>query len=97
MTYDWSGEIAMSRTTTLTVRLGEQLSDFVAENVGDTGDFENVSEYVRDLIRRDKQRAESEAFDRLKAELVQAFAAPETSYAPLTVEMVIARNQRTNR
>ena len=85
----------MSRTTTLTVRLGEQLSEFVAEKVGDTGDFENVSEYVRDLIRRDKQRAEREAFDRLKAELTQAFLAPETSYAPLTAEMVITRNQQT--
>jgi len=30
---------------------------------------ENVSEYLRNLIRRDKERVEREAFDRLKAEL----------------------------
>lgn len=28
-----------------------------------------ISEYVRELIRRDKERAEREAFDGLKAEL----------------------------
>lgn len=47
----------MSRTTTLTVRLGGALSDFVAANVGEAGACENVSEYIRDLIRRDKDRA----------------------------------------
>ena len=55
--------------------------------------YENISEYVRDLIRRDKERAEREAFDRLKAELTRAFAAPEDSYRPLTAAEVIARNR----
>lgn len=83
----------MSRTTTMTVRLSGPLSDFVAANVGDDGPYENVSEYIRDLIRRDKERAEREAFDRLKAELTLAFAAPESSYEPLTAAEVIARNR----
>lgn len=83
----------MSRTTTMTVRLSGALSDFVAANVGETGSYENVSEYIRDLIRRDKERAEKEAFDRLKAELTRAFAAPEESYQPLTAAEVIARNK----
>ena len=48
----------MSRTTTMTVRLGGALSDFVAANVGDDGSYENVSEYIRDLIRRDQERKE---------------------------------------
>ena len=83
----------MPRTTTMTVRLSGALSDFVAANVGENGAYENISEYVRDLIRHDKERAEQEAFDRLKAELTRAFAAPETSYKPLTAVEVIARNQ----
>mgnify|MGYP002620130484 CR=1 FL=1 len=83
----------MSRTTTMTVRLSGVLSEFVAANVGDDGAYENVSEYVRDLIRRDKERAEQAAFDRLKAELTQAFAAPESSYKPLTAADIIQRNQ----
>lgn len=83
----------MSRTTTMTVRIGGALSDFVAANVGDEGSYENVSEYIRDLIRRDKERAEAEAFGRLKAELTHAFAAPEDTYQPLTAADVIARNR----
>ena len=85
----------MSRTTTttMTVRLSGALSEFVAANVGEHGDYENVSEYVRDLIRRDKARKEQDAFERLQAELAQAFSAPESSYQPLTAADVIARNK----
>ena len=83
----------MSRTTTMTVRISGALSDFVSANVGDQGSYENVSEYIRDLIRRDKERIEAEAFERLKAELTQAFAAPEDSYKALTATEVIARNR----
>jgi antitoxin ParD1/3/4 len=78
----------------MTVRLSGALSDFVAANVGDNGSYENISEYVRDLIRRDKERTEAEAFDRLKAELTRAFAAPEESYKPLSAAEVIARNRK---
>ena len=78
--------------TTMTVRLSGTLSDYVAASVGESGSYENVSEYIRDLIRRDKERVEQRAFDRLKAELSLAFAAPESSYAPLTAHDVIVRN-----
>jgi len=83
----------MSRTTTMTVRLSGALSEFVSSNVSETGSYENVSEYIRDLIRRDKERVEQETFDRLKAELTLAFAAPDTAYKPLTAAEVIARNK----
>ena len=86
-------ESTMSQTTTMTVRISGALSEFVASNVGENGSYENISEYVRDLIRRDKERAEQEAFNRLKAELTRAFAAPEESYRPLTAAEVIARNR----
>ncbi|HUJ45966.1 MAG TPA: hypothetical protein VLV55_02455 [Rhizomicrobium sp.] len=84
----------MAKTTTMTVRLGGVLSEFVAENVGESGAYENVSEYIRDLIRRDKERVEAEAFDRLRAELTRAFATPDSSYKKLTAADVIARNRR---
>jgi putative addiction module CopG family antidote len=77
----------------MTVRISGALSEFVASNVGENGSYENISEYVRDLIRRDKERAEREAFDRLKAELTRAFAAQEESFRPLTAAEVIARNR----
>ena len=84
----------MTRQTTLTVRLSGALNDFVQANVSENGVYENVSEYILDLIRRDKERAEQDAFDRLKAELTHAFAAPESSYQPLTAAEVVARNRR---
>ena len=79
--------------TTMTVRLNEILGDFVAQSVGDNGSYENVSEYIRDLIRRDKERMEQQSFARLKAELSLAFSSPENSYTPLTATEVIKRNQ----
>ena len=84
----------MAKSMTLNVRVSGALGDFVAANVGDAGAYDNVSEYVRDLIRRDKARAESETFERLKAELSRAFAAPDSAYRPLDAETLIARNRR---
>ncbi len=79
--------------TTMTVRLSGPLSDFVAQNVGENGSYENTSEYIRDLIRRDKERTEQQMFDRLKAELTLAFSADEDTYRPLTAADIIKRNQ----
>ena len=77
----------------MTVRLSGALSDFVAANVGEDGSYENISEYVRDLIRRDKERTERETFERLKAELTLAFSAPDDSFHPLSASEVIERNK----
>ncbi len=84
----------MAKSMTLNVRVGGALGEFVAANVGDDGAYENVSEYVRDLIRRDMARADAESFERLKAELTRAFAAPESAYQPLNADDVIRRNTR---
>ena len=82
----------MRRATTLTVRLNEALSEFVVAKVGEDGAYDNASEYVRDLIRRDKERAERERFEMLRAELQHAFAEPEPSYQPLTAKDIIGSN-----
>lgn len=84
----------MNKPITLNVRIGGALSDFVAANVGSDGPYENISEYVRDLIRRDKERQETGQFERLKAELAHAFAADEASFLPLDADAVIVRNRR---
>jgi len=83
-------------TATMTVRLREPLAEYVSRRVGEYGDYDNVSEYVRDLIRRDKARTEAQAFERLKAELKLAFAAPESSCLSLTAADIIARNPLDN-
>lgn len=84
----------MSTQTTMTVRVSGTLAEFVASNVGEGGAYDNVSEYIRDLIRRDKARVEREAFERLKAELQHAFAAADDTFEPLTAAEVISRNRR---
>lgn len=81
----------MPGPTTLTVRIGPELSAFVAQNVGETGTYENVSEYVRDLIRRDRERVDEENFQRLKAELKMAFAAPREDYIDSSALDIITR------
>lgn len=83
----------MSRSMTLNVRVNGLLGEFVAANVGEAGTYENVSEYVRDLIRKDKERVEREIFARLKAELGTAFAAADDTYGALTANDLIARNR----
>lgn len=87
----------MTKTMTLNVRVSGALGEFVAANVGEAGDYENVSEYVRDLIRRDKARVEGEAFERLRAELTRAFSAPDSSFQALDADAVIARAARRER
>ena len=84
----------MAKTMTLNVRVSGALGEFVAANVGADGAYESVSEYVRDLIRRDMSRVDAESFARLKAELVHAFAAPQTAYHRLDADEVIRRNAR---
>ena len=79
----------MTRSMSLNVRLGGTLSEFVTRNVGEEGDYDSVSEYVRDLIRRDKAQKEQEAFERLKAELSRAFSAPDDSYIVLSADDII--------
>lgn len=85
----------MTQANTITVRIKGQLSDFVAANIGDQGSYDNVSEYIRDLIRRDKERVEMLGVEALKAELKLAFDAPESSYQNLTAQDIINRNKPT--
>jgi antitoxin ParD1/3/4 len=74
----------------LNVRISGSLSDFVTEAISE-GDYENVSEYVRDLIRRDKKRAEQEAFEAMKLRLQDAFATSDEEYESLSVDDIRRR------
>ena len=77
---------------TMNISLPDELKQFVDAQVSEHG-YGSTSEYLRDLVRRDKERKEQEAFERLKAELTRAFAVPEAAYRPLSAAAVIARNQ----
>lgn len=77
---------------TMTVRLSGELSDFVTANV-ESGTYENMSEYVRSLIRHDKEQAERIVFEKLKVELTQAFSKPDSSYLELSTQDIFERNK----
>ncbi len=80
--------------TTLNVRINGPLEDFIAENIGEDGLFENASEYVRHLIREDKARMDNERFAALKAELHRAFSAPESDAKPFDPAAFFERAQQ---
>jgi antitoxin ParD1/3/4 len=83
----------MPKQMNLNVRVSGELSDFVLRQTGPDGTYDNTSEYIRDLIRRDKQASEAAAFERLKAELKRAFAAPEGSGTEITAAGFLARQK----
>lgn len=83
----------MPKTMNLSVRLTEPLTEYISGRVGPGGDYDNASEYVRDLIRHDREREERRAFERLKATLQEAFAQPDEDYVKVTLDDVLARNK----
>ena len=80
----------MSEVMNLNVRISGSLRDFVTETISD-GDYESVSEYVRDLIRRDKERAEHEALEAMKVRLQEAFAVADSEYEYLSADDIRRR------
>lgn len=73
----------------LTISVPEQMSSFVHSQI-DEGRYGNVSEYFRDLVRRDQERRET-AIDELRTLLTRA----ETSgVSDRTVEDIIAEAKR---
>jgi antitoxin ParD1/3/4 len=83
----------MTKPMTLNVRVGGALSEFVAANGGQHGAYDNVSEHVRDLIRKDKKETGDQAFERLKAELQRAFARPDDEFRHIKAAYVAKRNR----
>lgn len=82
----------MSKPMNVSVRLTPPLIEFVATRVGAEGDYVNASEYVRDLIRRDREREEQRAFKKLKATLQDAFEQPQEDCIETSFEDVKARH-----
>ncbi|MHA7879086.1 MAG: ribbon-helix-helix domain-containing protein [Saccharospirillum sp.] len=80
----------MADNMNLNVRISGALKDFVTQELSH-GAYENISEYIRDLIRRDKERTEQIHFEKLKAELKLAFNAPDTDYIPLSASDIIGK------
>jgi putative addiction module CopG family antidote len=75
------------------VKVNGQLQDHIQQQIGDDGLYENASEYIRTLIRRDLQSRE-QAWDTLQKELAPAMRAADSEFVAVSAEDVIRRNQR---
>lgn len=74
----------------LNVRISGSLKDYVTREIS-SGAFETSSEFVRDLIRRDKEQADEKKFQHLKAELQKAFSAPDSDYQDASADDIRTR------
>ncbi|MGB7405912.1 MAG: addiction module antitoxin [Pacificimonas sp.] len=83
----------MAGGTTLNVRVNSALQDHIAMQLGEHGLYENASEYVRDLIRRDKKRREGEVPPHHAALLKGRLETPLSEYRESTAEDAIARGE----
>ncbi|NTF46424.1 transcriptional regulator [Rhizobium rhizogenes] len=75
------------------VKVGGLLQAHIQQQIGENGLYENASEYIRALIRRDLQTRD-EAWDALAGELAPAMHADDGEFVTVTAEDVIRRNQR---
>ena len=80
-------------TDNVNVRVTGELRNHLQQQIGPRGLYENASEYVRALIRRDLE-SRQEAWEWLKRELEPALRADESVYIEVTADDVIARNKR---
>jgi antitoxin ParD1/3/4 len=76
----------------LHVRVTGVLQTHVQQQIGEDGLYENASEYIRDLIRRDLQ-TQNEAWDWLKRSLEPAIRADENEFLTVSADDVIRRNR----
>nr|WP_315859822.1 hypothetical protein [Rhizobium leguminosarum] len=69
------------------------LQDHIQQQIGEDGLYENASDYIRALIRRDLQTRD-EAWDGLQKELAPAMRADDSEFVVVSAEDVIRRNKR---
>ncbi|RLL49700.1 transcriptional regulator [Mariprofundus sp. EBB-1] len=76
----------------INVRIKGELQTHLQQQVGEHGLYENASEYIRALIRRDL-KSRDESWDWLKRNLEPALRADESEFIEVTAENVIRRNK----
>lgn len=75
------------------VKVSGALQDHIQQQIGDGGLYENASEYIRALIRRDLQTRD-EAWESLQKELGPAMRADDNAFVAVTADDVVRRNKR---
>jgi putative addiction module CopG family antidote len=77
----------------LNVRVTGKLRAFVNQQIGPDGFYENASEYVRDLIRRDLE-SRTQSWEWLKAQLEPGLRADASEFVSASADDVIRRNRK---
>lgn len=75
------------------VKVNGLLQDHIQQQIGNEGLYENASEYIRALIRRDLQ-TKDEAWETLQKELAPALRADDGEFYAVSAEDVIRRNRK---
>lgn len=72
-----------------TIRLPEPLREFVNRRAGVHSSYQNINDYVRDLIRRDFEKEENRKWFALGQELEPSLKALKSDFIPFRVDEVI--------
>lgn len=75
---------------TMTISLPSEMREYVDSRT-ETGGFGNTSEYVRDLIRRER---EQRAQQQLEEQLIANLRSPQIEWTPATREKLVATVER---
>ena len=68
----------------VTLRVSGKLRSHLEECTGVNGSYETPSEYLRDLIRQDMNRRETEKWERLRSALSEGLSTADADYKPLS-------------
>lgn len=77
----------------INVRVRGELHAHLLQQIGDDGLYDNASEYIRSLIRRDLE-SRRESWEWFKKHLEPALRADESAYIKVSAEDVINRNRK---
>ncbi|HEY0124779.1 MAG TPA: transcriptional regulator [Rhizobium sp.] len=82
----------MASENSIHVRVSGQLQAHIQRQIGENGLYENASEYIRALIRRDLE-TRAEAWEWLRDELEPALLADESEFISVSADDVSRRNR----
>lgn len=75
------------------MKVGSRLQAQIQQQIGENGLYENASEYIRALIRRDLQTRD-QAWEAQQKESAPAMPANDSEFVTVTAEDAIRRSQR---
>jgi putative addiction module CopG family antidote len=81
-------------TYSINIRVTQELNKHLQQQIGEFGLYNNASEYIRDLLRKDL-KTQKESWAWLKQALEPALRADDSEYSEVTASDVVARNKQT--